>query len=56
MWFPSVGDYSASGSAAGIAAISSGVGIIVEANGRISSTTLPGAISESFSPFMLMGA
>ena len=39
-----------------IAAITSGSGISIEANGRISSTAVPGAISESFSPFMLMGA
>jgi hypothetical protein len=38
------------------AAISGGSGISIEANGRISSTAVPGAISESFSPFMLMGA
>ena len=38
------------------AAISGGSGITIEANGRISSTAVPGAISESFSPFMLMGA
>jgi len=39
-----------------LSAFTSGVGIIIEANGRISSTAIPGAISESFSPFMLMGA
>ena len=39
-----------------LSAFTSGVGITIEANGRISSTAVPGAISESFSPFMLMGA